>query len=98
MQFSVPSPVATGPKPGKLPPNEAALMEKAKELEAAFLSEMLNYAGLKEQEGSFSGGIGEQQFSSFLRQEQAKLMVESGGIGLAQQIFESLVKHDHAGS
>ncbi len=72
------------------------LRQKSQELEAAFLAEMLSFAGLGgspgKSEDSFSGGIGEQQFASFLRQEQAKLMVQHGGIGLAEQIFRSLTE------
>ncbi len=72
------------------------LMEKAKALEAAFLSEMLSHAGLEGSAGAFSGGIGEEQFASFLREAQAKSIVEHGGIGLAEQLFQSLVTADHA--
>ena len=71
-------------------------MEKAKALEAAFLSEMLSYAGLGASDGAFSGGVGEEQFSSFLREAQAKAIVDHGGIGLAENLFKSLVKHDAA--
>ncbi len=71
-------------------PADAALMEKAKALEASFLSEMLGHAGLGTPRESFGGGIGEEQFASFLRAEQAKAMVAKGGIGLAEHIFESL--------
>lgn len=66
------------------------LLEKAKQLEAAFLSEMLSFTGLGELSETFDGGAGEEQFASFLRAEQAKLMVERGGIGLAAVIFDSL--------
>lgn len=69
---------------------EARLMQKAKELEAAFLAEMLSFAGLDEESDAFGGGVGESQFSSFLRAEQARLLVDRGGIGLAETIFESL--------
>ena len=68
------------------------LHEKARELEAGFLSEMLAHAGLGGESGTFSGGIGEEQFSSFLRQEQAKAIVDKGGIGLAEMIFKALVR------
>lgn len=68
------------------------LMTAAKELESAFLAEMLKSAGLGETPEGFGGGIGEDQFSSFLREAQARAMVEAGGIGLAQQLFESLAK------
>ena len=65
-------------------------MEKAKELEAAFLSEMLSFSGLGAVSEGFGGGAGEEQFGSFLRAEQARMMVDQGGIGLAEMIFNSL--------
>ena len=65
-------------------------MAKAQELEAAFLAEMLAQSGLGEMQGAFGGGEGEAQFTSFLRQEQARLMVEKGGIGLSELIFRSM--------
>jgi Rod binding domain-containing protein len=66
------------------------LREKAAELETAFLSEMLGYAGLGTPMESFGGGIGEEQFSSFLRQEQAEAMVKAGGIGLTEVLFRAM--------
>ena len=66
------------------------LMKKAEELEATFLSEMLAHSGLSEMQGEFGGGQGEAQFTSFLRQEQARLIVQSGGLGLAEIIFKSM--------
>lgn len=73
-------------------PRRDQLMSKAEELEATFLSEMLAHSGLGEMQGSFGGGEGEAQFSSFLRQEQARLIVQHGGLGLSQLIFNSMVK------
>lgn len=81
---------------GSRPPDD--LRHAAKELEAAFLAEMLKSAGLGETPSAFGGGIGEDQFASFLRQEQARAMVDAGGIGLAQQLFESLTKGQEDGS
>ncbi|MFN3847527.1 MAG: rod-binding protein [Paracoccaceae bacterium] len=77
-------------------PDRVKLMEKARELESAFLSEMLAHAGLGEASDSFGGGAGEEQFASFLRGEQARLIVDRGGIGLAETIFQSLVKSEEA--
>jgi len=74
------------------PSRHDQLLQKAEELEATFLSEMLAHSGLGEMQGSFGGGEGEAQFSSFLRQEQAKLIVRHGGLGLAELIFNSMVK------
>ena len=90
------------PAPQTAPPDptarKAVLMEKARALEAGFLAEMLSYAGLGSEQGSFSGGAGEEQFASFLRQEQAKVMVAHGGIGLAEHLFRSLERRDHGNS
>lgn len=73
------------------------MMGQAKALEASFLSEMLGYAGVGKTPEGFGGGIGEDQFGSFLRDEQARQMVENGGIGLAEQVFHALTKgQDHA--
>ena len=82
-------------RPGSLPTaangKDDHLMAKAKELEAAFLAEMLGHAGMDaDAEGSFGGGIGEAQFASFLRQEQARMMVSQGGIGLAEALFRAM--------
>lgn len=68
------------------------LMVQARALEASFLSEMLSYAGMGKAQDAFGGGIGEEQFASFLRQEQAERMVEKGGIGLAEKIFRSMTE------
>jgi flagellar protein FlgJ len=87
------SPLATQPP---TPPDRAeAMMDKAHELEAAFLAEMLAHSGLGEMQGPFGGGEGEAQFTSFLRQEQARLMVEQGGIGLAELIFRTMAEAPH---
>ena len=67
-----------------------ALWDAAKKLEATFLSEMLKSAGLGASDGAFGGGIGEEQFTSFLRDSQASAMVEAGGIGLAESIYHAM--------
>ncbi len=77
------------------PPRDAALMEAAQNLEAAFLAEMLQSAGLGKTSESFGGGAGEDQFGSFLIQEQAKHIVKGGGIGLAQSLFNALKEQTH---
>jgi Rod binding domain-containing protein len=80
------------PSPSQTPAPQQGeeLMNAAKQLEASFLAEMLKSAGLGETPEAFGGGSGEGQFSSLLVQAQAETMVEAGGIGLAQQLFETL--------
>lgn len=81
---------APGARQPQTDPRNAALRAATRELETVFLTEMLESAGLGETEGPFTGGIGESQFASFLRAEQAARMVEAGGIGLAEQLFHAL--------
>lgn len=69
---------------------DAPLRATAQALEAQFLAEMLKSAGLGEARDAFGGGIGEEQFASFLRGEQATAMARNGGIGLAESIFEAM--------
>lgn len=69
-----------------------ALHKALTELEAMFLSEMLEGAGLGQQSESFGGGVGEEQFASFLRQEQAGQMARAGGIGLAEAMFTAIAR------
>ena len=86
-----------------LPPNVAVLptgknkvlMEAAQKLEATFLAEMLKSAGLGQTSENFGGGAGEDQFASFLIQEQALQMVKAGGIGLSESIYEVLKEREN---
>jgi len=86
-------------QPTKVPKSndDKALRQAAENLEATFLSEMLKAAGLGESRESFGGGAGEDQFSSFLVQQHAKAMVSSGGIGLAESIYNSLKERQKNG-
>lgn len=83
--------------PLSTPTREAALFESAKKLEATFLAEMLKAAGFGQARDSFGGGSGEDQFASFLIQEQATAMVDAGGIGLAENLFKSLKERGNHG-
>lgn len=76
---------------------DKALMEAAQKLEATFLAEMLKSAGLGQSSESFGGGAGEDQFASFLVQEQAMQMVKAGGIGLSESIYETLKERQNVG-
>ncbi|CUH51373.1 rod-binding protein [Shimia sp. R11_0] len=86
------APVAPAAPPVQPLPSarEDTLREAARELETTFLAEMLKSAGFGKSRESFGGGAGEEQFSSFLRQEQARAMVDAGGIGLSEAFFNAL--------
>lgn len=90
MQVSPPQTRPAQTRPGAAP--DIALQAKAAELETAFLAEMLRHAGLGTHTGGFGGGIGAEQFASFLREGQAKAMVQAGGIGLTESLFRALAE------
>lgn len=73
-------------------PRQTAMREAAEKLEASFLAEMLKGAGLGAMKGPFGGGQGEEQFASLMRDEQARMMVEAGGIGLAEHLFQHMAR------
>lgn len=54
----------------------------SEQLEKAFLEEMLKYCGPVAREGEFGGGIGEEQFSSYLTQEYAAILADKLDLGL----------------
>lgn len=86
LPISATAPLNIPPKP------DVAVRAVAEKLEATFLAEMLKSAGVGAQENSFSGGVGEDQFASFMRQALADEMVKSGGIGLAESFYRSLME------
>ena len=94
-------PVLPPPRPAPVLPDyvrtDARLREAAVQLEATFLAEMLKSAGFGQTATGFGGGIGEEQFSSFLLDAHAKAMAEAGGIGLAESLFEALKVTQDAG-
>ncbi len=81
---------ARGMLPPARPAKDDPLWQAAQKLEATFLSEMLKSAGFGEGQESFGGGVGEQQFSSYLRDLRADEMARAGGIGLAQSLYAAL--------
>ena len=83
-----PRPAATG----KAAPDETAARKAAQAFEASFLAEMLKAAGLGRTPDSFGGGAGEDQFASFLVDEQARAMTRAGGIGLSETLFRAMME------
>jgi len=77
-------------------PQQAGLRRAALALETQFLARMLRHAGANAPREAFGGGAGESQFASFLAEAQAGAIVEAGGIGLAERIFDSLVARNDA--
>lgn len=75
------------------PDRETEALKTARQLEAGFLAQMLKSAGL---DGAGAGSENDAPFASFRRQALADAIVERGGLGLAQQVFEAMmeIRHD----
>jgi flagellar protein FlgJ len=76
------------------PAEDAALRDAARRLEAGFLAAMLQAAGAGTPRDTLGGGVGEDQFSSFLTHLRAEAMVNRGGIGLAETLFNAMKGRD----
>ena len=83
--------LGAGPPPTPAPGRtDDELRAAATEFEIQFLSEMLTHAGFGKPRSEMGGGPGEEAFASLLVREQARLMTQAGGIGLAERLFQSL--------
>lgn len=82
--------LAEGRRPAQSRPSDSELRAAAESFEASFLAEMLSYTGLNAVPAGFGGGAGEEAFAGLLTERHARLLVERGGIGLAERIFDIL--------
>ena len=80
----------SGTVPAEQNPDDTRLREMAQALESTFLAEMLKSAGFGAARDALGGGMGEDQFTSFLRAEHAQALAARGGIGLAESLFQAL--------
>jgi peptidoglycan hydrolase FlgJ len=106
--FALPAPglqpidltLANQSAPGKL---GAVGKERAKaasqSFEAVFLNSMFEhmFTGI-EGEGPFGGSGATKVWRSFLTEAYAKNLAKAGGIGIADQVYRSLIGHQEAGS
>lgn len=97
MELTAPSLPTTQPAPQTLTADQLArrgeIQTTAKAFEATFLSVMLSQM-FKDvgAEAPFNGGHGEEAFKSFLSEAMAKQMVDSGGIGLTDNVAREMLK------
>jgi len=82
----------SAPSQPELARRNAALRDKAEEFEAVFLGLMLQQAGLGDARETFGGGAGEAAYSTMLAEQQARAMVASGGLGLAEPIYQAMLR------
>jgi len=77
---------STAARAGDAPPGRAEIERTARDFEAAFLAEALGHMGLD----AAQGVQGAAPFASFVNRAYAERLVESGGLGLAENIVRSL--------
>ncbi len=101
---ALPSPAAitslgAAVKAGANPPIDAngKARAAATDFEAVFLNSMFQhmYTGI-EGDGPFGNSAGVGPWRSFLTEEYAKNFVRSGGIGIADHVYRSLLAHQEA--
>ena len=71
---------------------QAKARTAAQEFEAVFLNSMLQpmFSAIQN-EGPFGGGAGSEVWKSLLTDEYAKTFAKSGGIGIADHVYRSLI-------
>ncbi len=65
------------------------ILEQAKEFEAVFVAQMLKHSGF-EKALSADSGFGGENYASLLLNQYAAKIVDNGGFGLAEKIYEQL--------
>ncbi len=77
--------------------SDASMRKAAVDFEAMFLAEMMApmFAGLKT-DGPFGGGHGEEVFRSLMLEHYGKAIARSGGIGLADSIYRTMIQMQEA--
>ena len=89
MKVPPPSPTAIPPSP------DVAQLRAGSGCRAGgvrFWLKCSNPQGLAKRANLSAEGAGEDQFSSFLVQQQARQMAQSGGVGLSEILFKSMME------
>jgi len=75
----------------------ARMREQAESFEATFVNSMFQqmYTGIQG-EGPFGNSTGVGPWRSFLTDEYAKIFVRSGGVGIADAVYKSMLAHQEA--
>lgn len=76
---------------------DAQVTKVAQEYEGVFLSEMLKhmFEGVKTDD-TFGGGHGEDMYRSFMTEEYGKMIVKTGGIGVADHVKAEMIRMQEA--
>jgi len=91
------APAANGPIGARPGSQQARLWAQAQDFETHFVNSMLQemYTGIQG-DGPFGNSQGVGPWRSFLTEEYAKNFVKAGGMGIAGQVYQSLLAHQEA--
>ncbi len=79
---------------GDAVPTNPAIMKSAQDFEAMAIGQLLEpmFATVDTAQGMFGGGAGEANFKPMLVTEMAKQVETRGGLGMAHEIYEQMLK------
>lgn len=78
--------------------NESEARAIAEDFESFFLSQMIEQMFAQTgEENPFGGGAGERAFTGLLHEEYAKVMAQSGGLGLADRLTSEILRYQESG-
>ena len=82
---------ATAPQPAAV---DAKVMKAAQDFEAMAIGQMLEpmFSTVDTAKGEFGGGAGEENFKPMLVTEMAKNVERHGGLGLADSIYQQVLR------
>ncbi len=94
MTVSIPPMALTPAAAAAAPANAAKLHKAAEDFAAVALGEMLNpmFDTVDTADGLFGGSAGEAAFKPMLVAEIAKQIARSGGLGLAEPIYQQMLR------
>lgn len=79
------------------PQVKAKLQEKAQEFESFYIYQFINLTMPKNNSKIMNGGPGEDMFNQHLQEELANNIAQSGGFGIATQVYTELLRKQEQG-
>ena len=87
-----PAPPPAGSASGSSGTAQPALRRAAEEFESVFLAQVLGQLSTGLGAPGISGGGGDDPFASMLRDEYAKVVSRSGGVGVADAVLREMLR------
>ncbi|NBV54144.1 MAG: flagellar biosynthesis protein FlgJ [Proteobacteria bacterium] len=76
---------------------KAKLQQKSQEFEAFYIYQFINLTMPKNESKVMNGGAGEEMFSHHLQEQLANNIAQTGGFGIAKQVYAELLRKQEQG-